>query len=61
LEQSAEFLKNNGTIFTQLASPGRLKSLCQDASIMMNNDKALSAAAVSKQFVGKVLAVSKVP
>lgn len=61
LEQSPEFLKNSGTIFTQLASPGRLKSLCQDASIMMNNDKALSAAAVSKQFVGKVSAVSKIP
>ena len=43
------------------ASPGRLKSLCQDASIMMNNDKALSAAAVSKQFFGKVSAVSKIP
>ena len=61
LEQSTEFLKNNGTIFTQLASPGRLKSLCHDASNMMNNDKALSAASVSKQFVGKVLALSKIP
>jgi hypothetical protein len=61
LEQSPEFLKNNGTIFTQLASPGKLKSLCQDASNMMNNDKALSAATVSKQFVGKVLAISKIP
>lgn len=61
LEQTSEFLKNNGTLFTQLASPGKLNSLCQEASNMMNNDKALSASSVSKQFVVKVLAVSKVP
>jgi hypothetical protein len=61
LEQSPEFLKNNGTIFTQLSSPGKLDGLRQEASKMMNNDKGLSASSVSKQFVGKVLAISIMP
>ena len=61
LEQSSEFLKNNGTIFTQLSSPGKLDGLRQEASSMMTNDKGLSSSSVSKQFVGKVLAISTMP
>ena len=61
LEQSLEFLKNNGTIFTQLSSPGKLNGLRQEASSMMTNDKGLSSSSVSKQFVGNVLAISTMP